>query len=62
MTIVELKTGLFPDAARVAAAVATLRDAHEVKEVDVAGLAADDGAAWAKVARAVLAADLVVTL
>ena len=62
MKIVELKTGLFPDAARVAEAVTETETAHDVERQDVSGLAPDDGDAWAKVAEAVLSADMVVTL
>jgi len=62
MKIVELKTGLFPDAPRVAEAVSETETAHSVERHDVSGLSPDDGDAWAKVAEAVLAADMVVTL
>jgi len=62
MKIVELKTGLFPDADRVAAAVTENETAHDVERQDVSGLAPDDGEGWAKVAEAVLSADMVVTL
>jgi hypothetical protein len=62
MKILELNTGLFPDAPRVAEAVETLRGAQEIDRADVTGLAPDDEEGWAAVARAILAADLVVTL
>ena len=62
MKIVEVKTGLFPDADRVAEAVSENETAHDVERHDVTGIAADDGAAWEKVAEAVLSADKVVTL
>jgi hypothetical protein len=62
MKIVELKTGLFPDAERVAEAVAQNETAHDIERHDVSGLAPDDAQSWAKVAEAVLSADMVVTL
>jgi len=62
MKIVELKTGLFPDAERVAEAVTQNEKAHVVERHDVAGLEPDDAQSWAKVAEAVLSADTVVTL
>lgn len=62
MKIVELKTGLFPDADRVAEAVAHIEPAPDVSRHDVSGLAPDDADGWAKVAEAVLSADMVVTL
>lgn len=62
MKIVELKTGLFPDAERVAEAVAETETAHDVERLDVSGTGSDDTGAWARVAEAILAADKVVTL
>ncbi|GGD21999.1 hypothetical protein [Sinisalibacter lacisalsi] len=62
MKIVELKTGLFPDANRVAEAVTEIETAHDVERHDVSGLAPEDTQAWADVAEAVLSADMVVTL
>jgi len=62
MKIVQLKTGLFPDAARVEEAVETLRSAQDVTDIDLTGLAQSDAAAWTDVARKLLAAELVVTL
>jgi hypothetical protein len=62
MTILELKTGLFPDAERVDAAVETLRGTHTVERADTTGLAPDDTDGWAQVVRAILSADQVVTL
>lgn len=62
MTILELKTGLFPDAARVDEAVETLNGAHSVLRADAAGLAPEDEDGWAAMAGAILSADLIVTL
>lgn len=62
MKIVELTTGLFPDADRVGAAVSVLETAHEIERRDASALAPNDAAAWEEIARAVLGADLVVTL
>lgn len=62
MKIVELKTGLFPDAARVAEAVAEIETAHNVAHLDVSGLGPDDTDPWAEVAEAILSSDMVVTL
>jgi len=60
--IVELKTGLFPDAETVAAAIAANAARVEVIRIDVSELAPDDQEAWEKAAEAILAADLTVTL
>ena len=62
MKVVEMITGLFPDAPRVAAAVATLEGAQEVERVDVSQLDPNDDSAWEEIATAVLGADLIVTL
>lgn len=62
MKIVELKTGLFPDADRVAQAVTQNETAHEIERHDVTGLAPDDTQSWASLAEAVLSAEMVVTL
>lgn len=60
--IVELKTGLFPDAETVAAALAEDKAVAEVVRLDVSELTAEDDEAWKKAAEAILAADLTVTL
>jgi len=60
--IVELKTGLFPDAETVAAAIAANAARVEVIRIDVSELAPEDREAWEKAAEAILAADLTVTL
>jgi hypothetical protein len=57
-----LNTGLFPDAGTVAAALATLEGAQSVERADLTGLVPEDEEGWAAVARAVLAAELIVTL
>lgn len=62
MTILELKTGLFPDAAFVAQAMEGLEGQNAVETLDVTSFSPDDEEGWARVARAILAADLVVTL
>jgi hypothetical protein len=62
MTILELKTGLFPDAAHVEAAVETLQGTLSVERADTSALQPDDADGWAAVARAILSADLIVTL
>lgn len=59
--IVELKTGLFPDAETVAAALAKTTSV-EVVRLDVSGLAAEDQEAWKRAAEAILGADLTVTV
>jgi hypothetical protein len=60
--IVEVKTGLFPDAETVAAAIAAGAAKVEITRLDVSGLAPDDEAGWQKAAEAILGADLIVTL
>jgi len=60
MKIVELKTGLFPDAERVAEALT--ETAHDIERHDLSNTGPGDAEAWARVAAAVLSADKVVTL
>jgi hypothetical protein len=60
--IIELKTGLFPDAETVAAALAASAASVEVVRLDVSDLAPEDREAWEEAAEAILAADLTVTL
>ena len=62
MKILELNTGLFPDAETVRGAIATLEGGNGIERVDASGLSQDDEDGWAAVAAAVLSADLVVTL
>ena len=59
--ILQLKTGLFPDAETVAAALAGTSGV-EVVRLDISGLAADDEQAWQEAVEAILGADLTVTL
>ena len=60
--ILELKTGLFPDAEMVAAALAEDAAVAQVERLDLSQLAAEDEEAWKKAAEAILGADLTVTL
>jgi hypothetical protein len=60
--IIELKTGLFPDAETVTAALAASAVSVEVVRLDVSDLAPEDREAWEKAVEAILAADLTVTL
>jgi hypothetical protein len=62
MKIVELNTGLFPDAPRVETALTTLDSAHDVARLDTRQLDTNDDTAWEEIATAVLGADLIVTL
>lgn len=59
--ILQLKTGLFPDAETVAAALASTAGVDVVR-LDISGLAADDDEAWKQAAEAILGADITVTL
>ena len=61
-SIIELKTGLFPDAATVAASLAAWAKSVAVTRIDVSALGPDDREAWEKAAEAILAADLTVPL
>jgi len=62
MTILELNTGLFPDADTVAKAIKA-REAHaQVIRLDVTGLNPDDTVDWDAAAAAILSTDLIVTL
>lgn len=60
--IVELKTGLFPDAEAVTAAIAASAASVEVVRLDVSELVVDDEEAWNGAVEAILAADLTVTV
>ena len=62
MKIVEIDTGLFPDAPRVDTVLATLEPTHEVARFDARALDPNDDPAWEEIATAVLGADLIVTL
>jgi hypothetical protein len=60
MTIVALTTGLFPDEATVAAALARLEGTRPVVRIDLTREDLDD-AAWDAALSAILAADLAFT-
>lgn len=60
MNILALRTGLFPDADTVDAALAALKGAHEVAWMDATRPEMGDGA-WDAVLAAILAADLIIT-
>jgi hypothetical protein len=62
MKILELRTGLFPDADAVVNAIRTQERAHDVARMDATGLSPNDEDGWAAIAAAVLEADLVVTI
>lgn len=62
MNILELKTGLFPDADTVDGAVETLTGDHDVTRMDITNLSPDDEDAWSAVTAAVLKADMLITL
>ncbi len=62
MKIVELDTGLFPDAPRVAEALATLEETSDITRLDAGALDPKDDTAWAEIASALLGADKIVTL
>ena len=61
-TILELNTGLFPDADTVAQAIATRQGNDRVIRLDVTGSQPDDTESWEAAAAAIISADLVVTL
>lgn len=59
MNIVELHTGLFPDAPTLAAALSALRPEHRVARIDVSPIEQADEV-WDRALCAILASDLVV--
>lgn len=61
-TILELNTGLFPDAHTVAQSIQTRQGHDQVIHLDVSNLKADDTHSWNGAAAAILKADLIVTL
>lgn len=61
MKILELNTGLFPDAQTVVAALRRLEPAHRVDSIDVRRPDMQDGD-WDRVVDAILASDLTITL
>jgi hypothetical protein len=60
MKIVELDTGLFPDAQTVIAALRRMEAAHSVEHIDLRCQKLEDEA-WDRVVAAVLASDLTIT-
>jgi len=62
ITILELNTGLFPDADVVATAITTREGHDQVVRLDVNGLKPDDTDNWDAAVAAILSADLIVTL
>ena len=61
-TILELNTGVFPDAETVAQAISVRETAQRVIRVDVCSVAKNDTAQWDAAVAAILEADLIVTL
>lgn len=59
--ILELRTGLYPDAATLDAALRSGAEDASVTRLDVSTLAPDDERAWEAAAAAILAADVTVT-
>ena len=60
--ILELTTGVFPDAETVSAAIATRETTDTVTRLDVRSWTADNTEDWDAAVAAILEADLVVTL
>jgi len=60
MNIVQLNTGLFPDAQTVIAALRQVAQTHRVDTIDVRSRDLQEGD-WDRVIAAILAADLVVS-
>lgn len=60
MNIVQLNTGLFPDAQTVIAAVGQMAPTHRVDTVDIRSRDMQDSD-WDRVIAAILAADLIVS-
>jgi len=60
--VLELTTGLYPDATTVEAALGAGPADMQIVRVDVSGLAPEDEQGWAEAAEAVLSADLVVVI
>ncbi len=60
MQILELHTGLFPDAETIARALRTLEGEHRIERIDVSRAEMGDEV-WERAVRAILASDLVVT-
>jgi hypothetical protein len=65
MKILELNTGLFPDAQTVSAALRQLAPAHAVESIDVSAYPRRQGLdeeAWDRVVAAILSSDLTITI
>lgn len=61
MKIVELNTGLFPDAQTVIAALRRMESAHSVVAIDLRRRDMEDEA-WDRVVAAILSSDLTITI
>lgn len=61
MKIVELNTGLFPDAQTVIAALRRMESAHNVVAIDLRRRDMEDEA-WDRVVAAILSSDLTITI
>lgn len=61
MKILELNTGLFPDAQTVAAALRQMEAAHDVTSIDIRRRDMEDEA-WDRVIAAILDSDLTITI
>ena len=63
MRILQLETGLFPDAEAVRQAIDVLKEgSHEVSRVDLTAVAAEDDGTWDAVVQKIMAADKVATV
>ena len=61
MKILELNTGLFPDAQTVSAALRQMEPAHHVESIDLRRRDMEDEA-WDRVVDAILDSDLTITI
>ena len=61
MKILELNTGLFPDAQTVSAALRQMEPAHRVESIDLRRRDMEDEA-WDRVIAAILDSDLTITI
>ncbi|MBL4615184.1 MAG: hypothetical protein JKY27_09965 [Magnetovibrio sp.] len=62
VSILELNTGLFPDADTVAKSIVTRQGIDQVIRLDVSNLKTDETEHWDAAAAAIISADLIVTL
>ncbi len=60
-TILELNTGLFPDAQTVTAALRQMEPAHRVESIDLQRWDMEDEA-WDRAVAAILSSDLTITI